>query len=111
MIKTVPAFPLYINPKRIRRCWADGETGSLIGIIERVLFTILFAGNVNGTAVAMVTWIMLKNSTLWADFSKPKENSLKQKEPKRLFVSMMSSVGSMLIAFLGAQICKGVIHF
>ena len=79
----------------------DGQTGPLTGIIERLLFTILIATDVSGTATAMVGWVVFKNSILWAKLEVPPKD-----EPKMKYVCIISSVGSILMAILGAQICK-----
>lgn len=79
------------------------ETGQLTGIVERVFFTVAIATNMSGVVIAMVGWITIKNSILWPKFS--------QQEPPQATVSFLSSIGSLLIAVLGGQICLGNLHF
>jgi len=76
------------------------ETGQLTGIVERVFFTVSVAMDLSGTAIAMIAWVAAKNSILWPGFTK--EGGSAQGT-----VSLLSSIGSMLIALLGAAICKG----
>jgi hypothetical protein len=76
------------------------ETGHLTGIVERVFFTVAVAMDLSGTAIAMIAWVGAKNSVLWPGFTK-------QGSSAQGTVSLLSSMGSLLIAVLGAAICKG----
>jgi hypothetical protein len=76
------------------------ETGVLTGAVERVFFTISVAMDLSGTAIAMVAWVAAKNSILWPGFTKEGNSA-------QGTVSLLTSIGSMLIALLGAAVCKG----
>jgi len=102
ILGAVLSYSLYRLACKLRNVTPRKTTGPLTGIMERFFFTIIVAINMGGAATAMVGWIVFKNSTLWADF--------KTKRPEELYISIISSIGSMLIAILGAQICNGAIH-
>jgi hypothetical protein len=80
------------------------ETGSLTGIVERVFFSVAIATEMSGTAIAMIAWIALKNQILWQSFTKGNGT------PEGL-VSLLTSVGSMLMAVLGAAVCTGALSW
>ena len=98
----VLSYSLYRLACKLRNIKYRKTIGPLTGIIERFFFTIIVAINIGGAGTAMVGWIVFKNSTLWANFEK--------KEPEQLYISIISSIGSMLIAIIGAQICNGAIQ-
>ena len=99
-----PKYRLFPLPKP----W-EGHTGLYTGIMERFFFTVLIATNMTGIAIAIIAWIVFKGSNFWTSFTKENPKSIEQKEPKRFYVGVMTSLGSMLIAIVGAQICKGAI--
>jgi hypothetical protein len=76
------------------------ETGQLTGIVERVFFTVAIATGMSGTAIAMIAWITVKNLILWPGFTRNGPSAQGS-------VSLLTSVGSMLVAIVGAQICNG----
>ncbi len=76
------------------------ETGHLTGIVERVFFTTAIATGIGAAAVAMMVWITVKHYILWPGFTG-------QRSTKEGTVSLLSSMGSMLLAILGAEVCKG----
>jgi hypothetical protein len=93
IMKVVPEYSLFPElPK--------GRVGPLTGIIERIFFTVLIATNMSGVATAMVGWIVFKNTTLWREPIEPID-----KNPNTRYVRIISSIGSMLIAIIGAYIC------
>ncbi len=74
----------------------------LVGLIERLFFTLLVAFGVSGTAVAMMVWITLKMATNW---NRPGEEN-----PVPLaFSALLADLVSMLFALIGGLICKGKI--
>ena len=75
------------------------ETGQLTGLVERVFFTVCVAMSLSGTAIAMITWVLVKNSILWPGFAKNGDSA-------QHTVSLLSTIGSLLIAILGAAICR-----
>lgn len=81
------------------------ENGILTGIVERAFFVVAIATNMSGTAIAMVAWTVLKSSTLWASFigKGPSEAT----DGKRVQVSLLASLGSMIIAMIAGKICSG----
>jgi len=76
------------------------ETGHLTGVVERLFFTVCVAMDLSGTAIAMIAWVVAKNSILWPGFTRTGSSA-------QGTVSLLSSIGSMLIAILGAAFCKG----
>ena len=78
------------------------HTGPLTGIVERIFFTVIIATSMSGTAIAMVVWITIKELILWKEITKDGPSP-------RATISLLTSVGSMLIAIVGAEICKGTL--
>jgi hypothetical protein len=89
--KLWPPYPLKEN---------NYQTGHLTGILERIFFTTAIATAMGGTAIAMMAWITVKYYILWPGFTRIEPT-------KRGTVSLLSSMGSMLLAILGAEVCKG----
>jgi len=79
----------------------------LIGIIERLFFTILVAFNVSGTAIAMLGWITLKMTTnlhyLKAD-EKGKEVPLGKR--MMMFSGLLGGMISMFCALIGGLMIR-----
>jgi len=48
-----------------------GALDWLIGVLERIFFTIIVAFNVNGAAVAMISWLLVKMATNWNSIIDP----------------------------------------
>ena len=78
------------------------ENGVITGIIERVFFTVAIGTGMSGITIGMVAWTALKSRTLWAAF-------IKNKEWDCVSVSLLSSLGSMIIAIVAGKICSGTI--
>ena len=76
------------------------ENGVLTGIIERVFFTVAIATGMSGITIGMVAWTALKSRTLWSAF-------MKNGEWDRVSVSLLASLGSMIIAIVAGKICAG----
>jgi hypothetical protein len=81
---------LYVSPK-------------IIGLIERLFFTLLVAFDVSGTAIAMMGWITLKMGADWHIILK--ENASKA-DRSLAVVSILGGIVSMLFAAVGGLICK-----
>lgn len=79
----------------------------LIGLIERLFFTILVAFNVPGVAAGLATWILVKMLTGWNRVAG---------EPaawRRMlaFNGLINSLVSLLFAVLGGLIANGTIRW
>jgi len=82
------------------------KTGIITGIIERAFFAIAIAANLGGTTIAMVVWTTLKSNTVWKSFFGQKIDNLDQ---NRVGVSILASLGSMVIAIIAGKICDKTI--
>jgi hypothetical protein len=80
--------------------WPLTETNQFTGIVERTFFTVAAGLEMSGTAIAMIVWILAKNSILWPGFTK-------EDSPAQRYVNLMSGVGSMLIAIIAGEVCEG----
>ena len=76
------------------------ETGHLTGVVERVFFAVAIGTDMSGTAIAMIGWITVKNIILWPGFTRNGPSA-------QGTVSLLSSMGSMLIAIVAGEICRG----
>jgi len=76
------------------------ETGHLTGIVERVFFAVAIATDLSGTATAMIGWITVKHFILWPGFTRNGPSA-------QGTVSLLTSIGSMLVAIVAGQICSG----
>ena len=94
------------------------EYGILTGIVERAFFTVAIATCMSGGIItAMVAWTALKSQTLWAAFSvavarvavADDNKTNNEKKDKDIFVSLLASLGSMIIAIVAGNICSGAI--
>ena len=76
----------------------------LIGISERLFFTVVIAFDISGAAVAMVGWIILKMLPNW-------ELYVTHGTTNRplAWSSMLGSLCSMFFALVGGLICRGAI--
>ena len=72
---------------------------TLIGVVERVFFTVAIAAGLSGTAVAMIGWTALKGSLYWASY--------RESHPSNVLIAIIGSLVSLLFAIFGAQICNG----
>jgi hypothetical protein len=76
----------------------------LIGLLERLFFTLIVAFEVSGTAVAMIGWLTLKMASNWHQISKGKDVA------RGLGIaSLLAGVTSMIFALIGGLICSGKI--
>jgi hypothetical protein len=83
--------------------------GFLVGIVERLLFTMLVAYNISGVVAGMFTYIMIKMAIDWIpqlqkSFQQDEEDSLRIGARSLVFVSLLGSLISMLFAVLGGLI-------
>jgi len=76
------------------------QTGQLTGIVERLFFAVVIATEMSGTAIAMIAWITVKNLILWPGFTRNGPST-------EGTVSLLTSIGSMLLAIVAGEICKG----
>ena len=81
------------------------QNGIVTGLVERAFFAVAVATNLGGTTVAMVAWTVMKQDTLWKGFAGT------ENEREFLFVSMMASLGSMVIAVIAGKVCCGELWF
>lgn len=75
----------------------------LVGLFERLFFTLIVAFNVNGTAIAIIGWITVKTyTTHWF------ERDWDKVTPSKLdvYISLMASMVSMMFALIGGLICN-----
>ena len=77
---------------------------SLIGLVERLFFTIVIAFDVSGAAIAMVGWIAVKLIPNWELFVRHGATN-----KPLAFSSLLGSLCSMFFALLGGLICRGSI--
>ena len=78
------------------------ENGVLTGIIERAFFAVAIGAGLQSITIAMVAWAALKNQTFWRPYSQgdnPDWNSVA--------VSLLATLGSMIIAIVAGKICSG----
>ena len=82
----------------------------VIGTLERTFFTTIVAFNIGGSAVAMITWTVVKIARYWGNEKITLENSNEAESQKARigygYCSIVSSLFSMLIALIGGLICK-----
>ena len=77
----------------------------LIGVFERIIYTIFFAYEVSAVGAFVGTWILAKMVTGWNRYTKDKP------EYKALgFNALILNVISLLFGFLGALISQDRIH-
>jgi hypothetical protein len=74
----------------------------LIGLSERLFFTVVVAYNISGAAVAMMVWIVLKIVPNWELYVRhgPSNKPL-------VWSSILASLCSMFFALLGGLIIRG----
>jgi len=76
----------------------------ITGILERLLFTILFAFNFSGTSTAMVAWISLKMAIGWKRFT-----GIDKWKRSLAFYAVINNLISFLFAISAALIINGLI--
>jgi hypothetical protein len=86
----IPYYP-FLNP--------------LMGVVERLFFTIIVACEISGTAVAMVSWILVKMVTNWHKITDESDNKVIKRGLS--LVSLIGGMISMLFALLGGLIIRG----
>jgi len=77
----------------------------LIGVSERLFFTVVIAFDVSGAAIAMIGWMTLKLVPNWELWVKHGATN----KPLALS-SLLGSLCSMFFALLGGLICSGEIR-
>ena len=75
---------------------------SVVGTLERFVFTILIIVGVPGTATAMIAWPTLKLTHSWAVIRDAKSRT----QRSLAFASLLASMMSMLFALLGGVACR-----
>ncbi len=78
----------------------------LIGLSERLFFTVVVAFGVSGAAFAMIAWIMLKIVPNWELYVKHGATN-----KPLAWSSILASLCSMFFALLGGLICRGEIWY
>lgn len=71
---------------------------TLVGLIERLFFTILIGAEISGGGVAMATWIFVKMATNWNGFKDDRAGAIS---------GLLGSLISMFFALIGGLICRG----
>jgi hypothetical protein len=91
----------------------------LMGILERLFFTVLITFNISAAAAAVMGWLAIKMATDWNRIriiygdptSGAVPRSLKAKDEAKLRVfavsGLLGSLLSMFFALVGGLICKG----
>ena len=78
----------------------------LVGLTERIFFTILIAFNVSATSVAMIVWVTAKMVYNWNIVLREREDIT----IRSLAASaLLGNLVSMLFALIGGLICRGSI--
>jgi undecaprenyl pyrophosphate phosphatase UppP len=78
----------------------------LIGLSERLFFSVIIAFGVLGAAVSMIPWIAVKMVTTWHRLGQMKDNPWTG--PFALS-SLLGNLVSMLFALFGGLVCRGQI--
>ena len=79
-----------------------GALDWLVGVIERLFFTIIVGFDVSGAAVAMVSWILVKMATNWHRIIESGDN----RQRGLALCSMMGSMVSLFFALVGGLIIR-----
>jgi len=77
----------------------------LVGLVERLFFTLIVAFNVSGAAVCMAVWITVKMTSTW-------HRLLRENNPWAgpfALSSLLGNLVSMLFALIGGLVCGGKI--
>jgi len=80
-----------------------GAINRLVGVIERVFFTIIVAFDISGAAVAMVSWLLVKMATDW---NRIVEENRDRKYRGAAFCSLTAGVVSLTFALIGGVFIK-----
>ncbi len=75
----------------------------LTGAVERIVFTVLIAAGIAGTAPAMIGWLALKLASNWN--REDRKNNPKTRP--YAFSALLAGLVSMFFAALGGLICSG----
>jgi hypothetical protein len=78
----------------------------LIGISERLFFTVLVAFSISGTAIAMIGWITVKVIPNWELYIKHGTSN-----KPLVWSSLLASLCSLFFALIGGLICRGSIGY
>ena len=76
----------------------------LVGLVERIFFTVLVAFNVSATALAILAWVTLKMAVSWHIVWRERESITVR---SLLFSALLANLFSMLFALIGGLICRG----
>lgn len=77
---------------------------SMVGLAERLFFTVVIAFDVSGAAIAMIGWIAVKLLPNWELYVRHGATN-----KPLAFSSLLGSLCSMFFALLGGLICRGAI--
>ncbi len=86
---------------------SPGIPAYVIGLVERLFFTIIVAFNISATAIAMIGWLTVKMVSNW---NRTGGSSSADFAPAALS-ALLGGMVSMLFALLGGLICSGQIRF
>jgi hypothetical protein len=78
----------------------------LIGLSERLFFTVLIAFDISGTAIAMIAWITVKVIPNWELYVKHGTSN-----KPLVWSSLLASLCSLFFALIGGLICRGDIWY
>ena len=76
--------------------------GWLVGLIERLFFTLIIAFGISGAAISMAAWITVKMASTWKRLAR--ENN-PWTGPFALS-SLLGNLVSMLFALIGGLVCR-----
>jgi hypothetical protein len=84
---------------------------SLTGHIERLLFTLIVAFDISGTAPAMIAWVALKMAANWnspeAQLEGTGEKPTAREVLNRRFSALLTSAVSLIVVVIGGTIALG----
>lgn len=80
-------------------------SGRLTGLLERLFFSVCVGVDLGGSAVAMVAWTTIKNTTFWSKFIR--NDTSGSYDALRTYFALLLSFLSMFFALLGGLVCRG----
>jgi len=87
-----------------------GVPGWLLGLLERLFFTLVIAFNVSGAAVAMMGWLTLKMAVNWNRPHAGDTDDIKRTRRIRFAMSaLLTGLVAMGFALIGGLIARGEI--
>lgn len=102
-------FKSTANQKNWEVKWNEAERipvyPVLIGVFERVFFTVMVAFDISGVGVAIVSWMLIKMATGWNRISGSGETWRRM----LAFTGLLCSMTSLFFAVLGGLIANGSI--